>query len=161
MDKRKEIINAIQRLQQKDVEMLIVYYSGHGSEEDSAADLYISRGDTNNMKDHELRDYLDSVKCTRLLVILDCCYAGRYRVVLPKPQGTSENRLGWRIQLNAAGASKMADMTEDNKSVFTRHIVSAISPLHMCPSSDGATDEDAPPCRMCTKFKALSEARGK
>lgn len=161
MEKSKEIRNAIQKLQQKDVEMLIVYYSGHGSKEDSDPELYISQGDTDNVKVRELREYLDSVKCTRLLVIVDCCYAGQYQVVLPKPRGDSDSRLGWRIQLNAAGAAKEADITEDNKSVFTRHLVHAIKgPWHTCPSADEETDKDAPPCRLCTKFKTLCEARG-
>lgn len=163
MKKSKEIRNAIQKLQKKSVEMLIVYYSGHGTDEEGGVpELNISKGDTDNVKAQELKELLDSVKCTRLLVILDCCYAGRFEVVLPKPLGALDSRLGWRIQLNGAGASKTADIgSEDNKSVFTRHLVHAIKgPWHTCPSADEETDEKAPPCRLCTKFKTLCEARG-
>lgn len=150
VEKHKEIINVLQSLKGKPVEMLIVYYSGHGTEEtEGDPELQISKDDTDNMKDQELKELLDSVNCTRLLVILDCCYAARYKVVVDKPS----DPVGWRIQLNGTGAEKEGNLTDS----FTRHLIHAVNSFHKCPGTD---DENAPPCHRCIKFKKLSETRG-
>lgn len=151
VEKHQEIINLLQMLKEKPVEMLIVYYSGHGTEEtEGDPQLEISKDDTDNMKDQELKELLNLVQCTRLLVILDCCFAARYKVVVEKPGGP----VGWRIQLNGTGADKEGNLTENS---FTRHLICAVNGFHICPGTD---DENAPPCRMCVKFKKLSETRG-
>lgn len=152
VEKHQKIINELQRLKEKPVEMLIVYYSGHGTEEtEGVPELQISKDDIDNMTDQELKELLDSVKCTRLLVILDCCFAARYEVIVEKPGSP----VGWRIKLCGTGAEKESNLTENT---FTRHLICAVNGFHICPGADD--DENAPPCRMCVKFKKLSETRG-
>ena len=160
--KGARISNSLEDLHGKQPQLLLVYYSGHGAESlsdnSAAAELDVDIDSALNLKVDELQEHLKSIQSSRLLVILDCCFAANYEVL---PRFDDDTGVTWQVQLNGASGRGVTEV-EDTKSIFTQHLIAALHSARSCPLKRMSSEEDVEtvPCKYCEKLRKISSFRG-
>lgn len=157
-NKLKALHDAVKYLKTKTVHTLIFYYSGHGSkgkykgvDEDDDEDDEDDKKDDNDeddskdnvpffllgekrtgITDKNLRKILTPFTKTNLLVIMDCCFAARYKV-LPEIRDKEPRPEIYRVQFNGTGSTNFGQMSSRINSIFTCCLLSAMEGGFRCP----------------------------
>ncbi len=77
---RRNIRSEIKQLFSGDAECALLYFSGHGFDDpnDGVIVSYDFEQDDCGIKMSEILDYANESKCKNKIVILDCCYSGKF-----------------------------------------------------------------------------------
>lgn len=126
------------------------------SEEDDDKDNvpYILIGEKQRITDKGLRKLLTPFTKTSILVIMDCCYAARYKV-LPEIRYKEPHPQIFRVQFNGTGSSNAGLMNSRIKSLFTCCLLRAMEGGFMCPLNDYVSK-----CKVEVYFQRSVEIQG-
>lgn len=104
--------------------------------------------------DKRLRKLLTPFTKTSILVIMDCCYAARYKV-LPEIRYKEPHPQIFRVQFNGTGSSNAGLMNSRIKSLFTCCLLRAMEGGFMCPLNDYVSK-----CKVEVYFQRSVEIQG-
>lgn len=161
-DKRQELYQILKYLKTKTVNTLILFYSGHGSkaksddkdnEEDDIPRFQFGTTTETSITDEDMRNNLTSFTNTNLFVIMDCCYAERYKI-LPERKYPLPNV--WHVQFNGTGSTNFGWMDSKINSVFTCCLVRAMEGGFSCPQ--GLCDVSK--CKAGVELQTSAKATG-
>ena len=128
---------------------LFLYFSGHNvSSATNRPYLNVSSEQGNALDIERLKMFIEGLLpgCTELIIILDCCSAGQNIILpmLPANMMTERTHVQWSSS-KAGGKSYLYATGES--SVFTSHIISALTGASTCPNRDIN-------CPLCSRLRS-------
>lgn len=119
-------------------DLILIYYSGHGKL-DLTGHLHLTTIDTDTLKlditslaTHRIRQWLRTYPRNRVVIILDCCFAGNIKqdwiTRSDEDALLSENLGGWGIYILAATSANTTakEKTGDRNGLFTKYLLQGI-----------------------------------
>lgn len=77
----KQLVRTLNKATQND--LVLIYFSGHGQPSNLKGQLYLAAQDTElsllqatAIAARQLKAFIDDSRCSRIILILDCCYSG-------------------------------------------------------------------------------------
>ena len=146
-------INKVLKKASKD-DLVLIYYSGHGKPDDNGrlhlatVDTEVPELETTSIPAERIRSFISNSLCTKLVMILDCCYAGAVAKDFFKSdldgqlQVLSQRGRGIYI-LSAATEFQVAkEKVTDKYSLMTKHIIGGIKGGEVDANEDGFVSVD-------------------
>lgn len=120
------LMQRIKRLFSRDVDVALVYFSGHGSIKESGGYLV-----TSDYQAHSVGLYMDEIlalanksKIKNKIIILDCCYSGKFGSPEVFDNGTAQLSSGMTIL--AASREDEAALEKDGNGLFTSLLLDSL-----------------------------------
>jgi membrane-associated phospholipid phosphatase len=134
-------------------DLVLIYYSGHGKLSRNGT-LYLTAADTRGQEleataisARVLHEYIGLSRCRRVVIFLDCCYAGAAGVEFKG--GDMQDQLAQigsgtgTYLITAANPIQLAEEREgDQNSLFTKHLLAGIESGAADANRDGWVDVD-------------------
>lgn len=143
---------------QKKPDFFLLYYSGHHATE-SASSLDVSDRQGGALDVAKLQSLLLQPlvrTCSRLLLILDCCYAASLWPLLHQELYENDSHISFHTMWPSCGRRSMSNIPpNEEQSLFTKCFVTGIKGGRECPCP---RPDDTPSCPICQMFrKAIDE----
>jgi len=143
-----EIDHIVQLITRKKPDFFLLYYSGHKAAEASFLDVSGRQGDALNVAD--LRSSLLQPlvnACSRMLLILDCCFAASLSQLLHQELYTDDRHVIFHTILSSCGRNESSNIqANESQSLFTKCLVSGLKGGRKCPN-------DIQSCPDCQIFR--------
>ena len=142
-------------IQNNNAKKFFLYFSGHGvSMAANRPRLNCSHEQGNALDISRIKEFIESLLpgCIELTVILDCCSAGGNLLLPMLPANVMPERVHVQWASSKAGGKSYIYAAGQN-SVFTSHIISALSGTNVCPNrSDN--------CPLCLRLMMFVRENG-
>jgi len=145
-----EIGRVVHEIVQKKPDFFLFYYSGHKATEGEASPLDVSDKQGDSLNVEKLRSSLLQPlvrSCSRLLLILDCCYAASLWPLLRQEQYINDSHISFHTMWPSCGRKDMSNMPpNDEQSLFTKCLVIGLRGGRICPNNTTS-------CQVCQSFR--------
>jgi uncharacterized caspase-like protein len=129
-------INQVLKRAEKE-DFVLIYYSGHGKL-DMAGRLHLATLNTTvdaleatSIPVESIRNYVDVSPCTKVALILDCCFSGAVGAAFARGNLDDQLRLasggrGTYLMTASTGVQVALEKEQDQYGVFTKHVIEGI-----------------------------------
>jgi hypothetical protein len=148
---RRNLLSAIDSLLAPGADVALFYFAGHGKS--VKGDVLLMTHDAESKDGISVAQILDKVTespLREIILILDCCFAGRAEKIPPFGEGLSLLRIGTSM-LTATRDDQMAVETPERRGLFS---------THLCGALDGGAADVLGFVSMAGVYAYLSESFG-
>ena len=120
---KAELLDCIENLFKGDIDASLLYFSGHGSDKGHLVTPDYKGKDLGVLMS-EVLGYANNSKCKNKIIILDCCFSGKFGEV--QAIQSNESLLGEGVTIMTASSSNEPAMENEGQGVFTKLFAQAL-----------------------------------
>lgn len=142
LDKLQDVVNQAQK-----EDLLLIYYSGHGKPNKAGilhlttVNTVVNKLESRAISINQVYGILDTAKCRKIVIILDCCYSGAagqgFKGAVDDQLQQLNNARGTYLVTASTELQVAHESAAEGLSLFTKHLIAGLETGEADKDSDG------------------------